>query len=68
MAQRPSTLSSARVLQEVELLVLGRGPEVLPLVSDLLLLHVALRAHDGDEYIAREIGPHLAARLIDHPS
>ena len=42
------------VLEEVQLLVLGRGPEVGPLVGLVLLLQVALFVHDGDRRFLAE--------------
>jgi hypothetical protein len=42
------------VLQEIQLLVLGGCPEVLPLVGHLLLLQLALLSHDGDARLLAE--------------
>ncbi len=39
------------VLHEVELLVAGGGPEVLPVVGEALLLLAAFLGGDGDLYI-----------------
>ena len=53
------------VLEEVQLLVLGRGPEVLPLVGLVFLLQVARLVDDGDAaFLAeRRIGQHHAESL-----
>jgi hypothetical protein len=42
------------VLQEVQLLVRGRGPEVVALVGLFLLRDLAFLAHDGDAALLSE--------------
>ena len=53
------------VLEEVQLLVLGRRPEVLPLVGLIFFLQVARLVDDGDAaFLAeRRIGQHHAESL-----
>ncbi len=66
IAQRPLILSNVLdVLQEVELLVLCRGPEVLPFVGGVFFFQVAFLVDDGDAALLaeRRIGQHHAEPL-----